>query len=114
MTLKLSYHHAEALFNLFNEAVLIDQPRALDERLVMVHMISIYKKLRTKWEGETRKSYNLKVTMPEAIAYRIYWRDTDLSQCTYEWSLIINHCSDIDRELTSSVRINQLNTNLLN
>ena len=103
MTLKLNPPAARALFDLFNEGVLIDHPRSLDERLVMMHMVSIYKKLRSKLEGEGRKIYNLNITMPEAIAYRIYWRDNDLSHSPYEWNMIISHCGQIDREINTHV-----------
>lgn len=114
MTLKLNPPAARALFDLFNEGVLIDHPRSLDERLVMMHMVSIYKKLRSKLEGEGRKIYNLNITMPEAIAYRIYWRDNDLSRFPYECNILTMHCMQIDRELLNTMRINHTNTNLLN
>lgn len=107
MTLKLSYQTAEALFNLFNEMVLISDENGIDERLVLLHMVSIYKKLRSKWEGEPRKTYSITITAPEALAYRIYWRDNDISLCRYEWSFIVSHCMQIDCELNNKrIQIN--------
>lgn len=103
MTLKLTYQQAEALFNLFNEMVLLSDAASLDQKLVMLHMGSIYKKLRNKWEGAAKGTYRLTVTEPEATAYRIYWRDNDLSHSPYEWNMIISHCGQIDREINTHV-----------
>ena len=110
MTLKLTPQNAEALFNLFNELVLPTDLPGLEEKLVMLHMVSIYKKLRAKWEGEKRKTYNLKINTPEAVAYRIYWRDVDITHCNYEWSMVVNHCMLIDLELGNRLTNIQHNT----
>lgn len=110
MTLKLPYGNAEALFNLFNNEVLLNYPASIDDQLVLAHMVSIYKKLRSKWEGEKKKVYTLKVSIEEALAYRIYWRDNPLTEAYhYEWSFIITHCLQIDQELTNR-RINNIPT----
>lgn len=109
MVLKLSPQNAEAIFNLFTTAVITRQSATLDEQLVMLHMIAIYKKLRAKYEGLPRKAYNISVTVPEAIAYRIYWRDgfpygaleADRVMLAYEYSVIIDHCTHIDKELAN-------------
>jgi hypothetical protein len=103
MTLKLTYQQAEALFNLFNEMVLLSAAVSLDEKLVMLHMGSIYKKLRNKWEGIAKGSYRLTVTEAEAIAYRIYWRNNDITRFPYEWNMILSHCIQIDREITAHI-----------
>ena len=107
MTLKLSNQQAGALFDLFNDMVLLSYVYSFEDKLVLRHMISIYKKLRSKCEGEPRKSYSITITDCEALAYRIYWRDHDISHCQFEWAFIVTHCMRIDLELNSThVQIN--------
>lgn len=114
MVLKLSPQNAEAIFNLFTTAVITRQPEKLDDQLVMLHMVAIYKKLRNKYEGMPRKAYNISVTMPEAIAYRIYWRMFAWTASIYEASILINHCLQIDKEIANFRTHTQQQSNFLN
>ena len=112
MTLKLTPQNAAALFNMFNNIILPGKPVGLIEQLLHVHMITIYKKFRNQWEGPLKKTYKLKVTEAEALAYWIYWRETDMSQLVYELSFITNHVLQIDREL-NTFQYNELTTTKL-
>jgi hypothetical protein len=112
MTLKHTPPQVEALFNMYNSFILLGQPQDEGEMLIQVHMVAIYKKLRNVWEGKPRKVYSLTLTEPEALAYRIFWSDVDMTGLVYEWNFIKEHCAQIHRELQvlkgHKVHINKL------
>lgn len=108
MTIKLTPELAKALVSVFQDMVLVTYPETIDEQLLVLHMIAIYKKLRAKWEGDPVKQYKIKLTKEEAFAYRIYWRDNDITAThgQYEVNMLMSHCIQIDQEIHSITRIN--------
>lgn len=113
MKVKLTEQQAPALYGLLNAAmnVVVHSP---DDKLILVHIRSIFKRLRNKLE-EPKKKYSLSLTDAEALAYWIFFRDTDLSNFDYEQNFIAAHVTDIAQHFGDSTYklltpINQLNS----
>jgi hypothetical protein len=113
LTLKFTPQAAQHIFNLFNTLVLPEYPTDPEDRLIMLHMLNIYRKLRAKLEGGF--NYNIGVTEQEALAYWCYFRCKDLTLFPYESNVIQAHITEIDKGIKKRTHtINPHLTKLLN
>lgn len=97
MQLKLTQKQAEALNTLFIDKVLKEQPANLFDKLVLLLMLRIYKKLRNKLEGRPGNGYSITITDEEAHAYWVYFTQADLCPYPYEANFISAHINQLDR-----------------
>ncbi|QTE37200.1 hypothetical protein J3L18_29535 [Mucilaginibacter gossypii] len=99
MVLKHTHQQVAALMNMFHNFVLTSPVKSLNEKLLQIHMIGIYRKLRSQFEGKQRKSYSLHLNEAEAIAYQLYWIMVQLPE-SYEFNFIRAHMAQIEHEMT--------------
>ena len=99
MTIKLTIQQAEALRNLFESVIIPDKPREMEDKLVYVIMIGIYKKLRAKLEARLKGAgYSLTLNDVEAMAYYVYFKDRALgNNYIYETTFMFTHIAQIDK-----------------
>ncbi|MFD2874071.1 hypothetical protein ACFS5N_16430 [Mucilaginibacter ximonensis] len=99
MTIKLNIQQANALRLVFEDLVIPEKPIHMDDKLLQLIMIKIYKKLRTRLEARLKgQGYSLALTDEEAIAYYLYFRDRGLGYSRlYEAAFINNHIGEIDK-----------------
>lgn len=99
MTLKLTIQQAEALRKLFEDLVIHDLPVDVNEKLLQIILIKIYKKLRNRHEARLKGTgYSISLTDEEAIAYYLYFKDRHLvAEYLYEASFIHQHIGQIDQ-----------------
>jgi hypothetical protein len=101
MVLKLSPLQADALFNVFNHFVLPDRSDDPTDMLVLLTVMKVYRKLRTKMEAHIKTSYNLSLTLEEALAYHSYFHTRELAGWTFEQGFITTHIGQIHQHIKS-------------
>lgn len=99
MNLKLTFDQLCALHRLFVDEIIHEKPTDVEDKLVLFHMINIYKKLRNKIEARFQgKGYGINLTEPEALAYHAYFKNRQYIQAYhYEQIVIQNHIALIDK-----------------
>lgn len=99
MTLKFTQQQANALFDMFNDVILSDKPTSLDEKLLQILMIKIFKKLRAKLEGKPGSGYSVTLSDEEAITFYLYFSERDYGyDYLYEQTFIRNQLQLIDKQ----------------
>lgn len=101
MTLKLtSRDQADALFNVFEMFVLPEKPVNPEERLVILMLLKVYKKIRAKLEATFPHGYCITLTPEEAVAYVAFFRGHHLEPTMiYERALIDMQTNEFHRQL---------------
>jgi len=99
MKLKLTQTQLVALHRFFMDHVISEKPGTIIDRLILLHMLKIYKKLRTKAEEPfTGKGFSINLSQEEALAYYEYFFNRSLGeQYRYEHNFIQSHIAQIDR-----------------
>jgi hypothetical protein len=98
MKLKFTLQQANALFDLFNDHIIPDLPQALEDKLLHILMIKVYKKLRNKLEGKKGQGYSLTLTDEEAIGFHLYFSLRNFgASYIYEHTLIQKQMNLIDK-----------------
>lgn len=100
MKVQLTEQQAPALYTLLAYG-LTGVPTSADDRLILVHLRKIFQRLRNKFE-EPKRKYSLSLTDAEALAYWIFFRDTDLTKFDYEQNFITGHIMDIAQHFGDS------------
>lgn len=99
MNLKLTFDQLSALHRLFIDEIIHEKPDQVEDRLILFHMINIYKKLRNKIEARfAGRGYGISLTEPEALAYYAYFHNRPFGTAyRYEQIFIQNHIALIDK-----------------
>jgi hypothetical protein len=99
MNLKLTFEQLSALHRLFVDEVIHEKPKEIEEKLIQLHMLNIYKKLRNKIEARfAGKGYGISLTEAEALAYYAYFHNRNfLTAYQYEQNFIKTHIAVIDK-----------------
>lgn len=99
MTIKLTKDQLQALYMLFSEVVISEKPTHISEKIIQVHLVKIYKKLRERVEAKfTNKGYSISLKDEEAMAYYIYFYNRSLGNTyLYEQNFIQTHINEIDK-----------------
>jgi hypothetical protein len=99
MKLTFTQPQANALFDLFQDQILPDNPFDLDEKLLQILMIKVFKKLRAKLEGKPGQGYSVSLSDEETIAFYLYFNGRDYGQnYIYEQSFIRKQIQQIDKQ----------------
>lgn len=99
MTLKLTKDQLSALHRLFVDHVIHESAVSMPDKIVLVHLLKIYKKLTERIEARfTNKGYSIKLKPEEAIAYHLYFNGRDFGLAyRYEQNFIQMHLNEIDK-----------------
>lgn len=99
MTIKLTKEQLAALHKFFVEHVICEKPDSMEDKLVQIHLVKIYLKLRDRIEARfTNKGYSIKLKDEEAVAYYLYFFGRHLGNCySYEQNFIQAHINQIDK-----------------
>jgi hypothetical protein len=98
MTIKLTHQQAEALYTLLKDVVLPIKPLNMAEKLLHLHIVRIFKKLRNRLEGNRNDTYNIALTDEEAVAYYVYFLQRSFGAgYQYEENFIQSHINQIDQ-----------------
>jgi hypothetical protein len=99
MTLKFTIQQAEAFKLLIEDLALEQAPIGMDEKLLQIMMIKIFKKIRNKTEARIKgDGYSISVNDEEAISYFLFFHDRYLGENRiYEASFIGAHMRQIEQ-----------------
>lgn len=99
MNLKLTYDQLTSLHRLFIDEIISEKPTEPEDKLIMLHMISIYKKLRNKIEARFHgRGFGITITEAEALAYHAYFKTwKPLKGYQYESIMILSQVALIDK-----------------
>jgi hypothetical protein len=102
MKLKLTYIQFMSLLNLFRELSLLPMPTEMEDKLIHAHMLTIYQKFYAKAIMKN-KSYSIKLTAPEAIAFWLNWVNAKLpAEMVFEKNLLLTINNNIEQKFTTS------------
>lgn len=107
MKLDMSAQQAQALYQLFNDVILKEKPQDMEDKLIMVHMIALYKKVRNRIEDLHKSRYSINATIPEALAYCCFFMIFPLDDYPYEQNFIRMHMHAIDREVNVNLHVHR-------
>lgn len=101
MNLKLNHSEFTAMLQMFVSIVLVMPSQCLADTMLKALLMQIYEKLY-RHAIHTKSKYSIKITIPEAIAFYLFWAKHEFKKpSSYEANLIRQTINSIHQKLAA-------------